>query len=286
MSSIPVQDQDVFDQRWWPAGERSKRRRWVVTSGLLVLAVCAVSFTQRALLFEWPGLSRMAADSFRDLVAATLWIPLGAAVVRLSGRFPLRRDTAFRVLPLHLAGAGVTALTLNLVAFAIFAATGTLPPGDHGWLSFAWRYTVGLIHLNALLYALILGVVSMRQSRPVRPAATSTEPPPIRRIAVPQPRGTALLEAETIDWVEAAGDYVRIHARGRSWLVQERMHCLERRLDPQRFARVHRSAIVNLERVREVQPRPAGEATLVLVDETRVPLSRRRRPAILERLKS
>jgi len=82
------------------------------------------------------------------------------------------------------------------------------------------------------------------------------------------------LRADEIDWVEAAGNYLRLHAGKRSHLLRATMASLEAQLDPARFARVHRSALVNLDRVRELQPGPHGDATLLLRDGTRLTLSR------------
>ncbi len=82
------------------------------------------------------------------------------------------------------------------------------------------------------------------------------------------------LRAEEIDWVEAAGNYVRLHAGKRAHLLRETLAGLEEQLDPARFARVHRSAIVNLDRVRALEPGPHGDAALLLRDGTRLTLSR------------
>jgi two-component system LytT family response regulator len=73
-----------------------------------------------------------------------------------------------------------------------------------------------------------------------------------------------IVRADEIDWIEADGYYARIHVRGRSYLLRERMHVLETRLDPARFARVHRSAIVNLGRVSEIENDGQGEHVVVL----------------------
>jgi len=86
-----------------------------------------------------------------------------------------------------------------------------------------------------------------------------------------------VVPTETIDWIEAADYYATLHAGGASHLLSETMMELERRLDPDRFVRVHRSAIVNLERVCEVRPLFRGDAVLVLVGGAEVRLSRARR---------
>jgi two-component system LytT family response regulator len=88
---------------------------------------------------------------------------------------------------------------------------------------------------------------------------------------------TLVVKAEEIDWIEAADYYVSIHVGGASHLLRETMSELERRLDPERFFRVHRSAIVNVDRVREIHPLFRGDCELALSDGTRVRLSRTRR---------
>lgn len=75
-------------------------------------------------------------------------------------------------------------------------------------------------------------------------------------------------------WIEAYDYYVQLHLNGQAHLLRERMHHLEARLDPRHFARIHRSTIVNLERVKELQPFFHGEYTVLLEDGTRLKLSR------------
>ena len=86
-----------------------------------------------------------------------------------------------------------------------------------------------------------------------------------------------VVNAADIDWIEAADYYVTLHAGGKSHLLRETMTQLEKRLDPERFVRVHRSAIVNIDRVREIHPLFRGDCSLVLADGTQVKLSRSRR---------
>jgi len=86
-----------------------------------------------------------------------------------------------------------------------------------------------------------------------------------------------VVNAADIDWIEAADYYVTLHAGGKGHLLRETMSALEKRLDPARFVRVHRSAIVNIDRVREIHPLFRGDCTLLLADGTQVKLSRARR---------
>ena len=87
-----------------------------------------------------------------------------------------------------------------------------------------------------------------------------------------------------IDWIEADRDYVSVHvAGGKTWLMRETIAAVELRLALSGFVRIHRSAIVNAERVKELRPRDKGEYTVVLNDGTELKLSRNYRAAV-ERL--
>jgi two-component system LytT family response regulator len=83
-----------------------------------------------------------------------------------------------------------------------------------------------------------------------------------------------LLRAEEVDWAEAADNYVILHVGAESHMLRETMNGLESRLDPSRFARIHRSRIVNLDRIRELLPAFHGEYVVVLENGTKLPLSR------------
>jgi two-component system LytT family response regulator len=82
------------------------------------------------------------------------------------------------------------------------------------------------------------------------------------------------LKAGEIDWIEAEGDYMKFHVGGRAHLMRETMARLEARLDPQRFVRIHRSTIVNIDRLRKLSPSFGGEYVVVLHDGTKLKLSR------------
>ncbi|HEX9754647.1 MAG TPA: response regulator [Gemmatimonadales bacterium] len=98
------------------------------------------------------------------------------------------------------------------------------------------------------------------------------------RIAVATETGELLLDADEIDWIEAEDYYAGIHAGGKRYRIRESLSALESRLDPALFIRVHRSAIVRLDQVRELRldPSSESEAAVVLRDGTSLPVSRRR----------
>ena len=106
----------------------------------------------------------------------------------------------------------------------------------------------------------------------------------LTRIAIRETDRVTYVAVTDVDWLEADDNYVRVHARGNARLVRETLKSLEARLDPQRFARVHRSAIVNLERVRELRPTFNGEYVLVLATGAKLTLSRGYRDAFFDRM--
>lgn len=94
------------------------------------------------------------------------------------------------------------------------------------------------------------------------------------RILVKSSGEIFFLKAEEIDWIEAEGDYMKFHVAGRGHLMRETMARLESRLDGNRFIRIHRSTIVNIDRVKKLSPSFAGEYAVVLADGTKLKLSR------------
>jgi len=87
-----------------------------------------------------------------------------------------------------------------------------------------------------------------------------------------------------VDWFEAAGNYVRVHVGRVSHLIRETMHGIESQLDPNQFARIHRAVIVNLDRIRELQPWFAGDYIVILRDGRQLKLSRTYREALQARM--
>jgi two-component system LytT family response regulator len=111
----------------------------------------------------------------------------------------------------------------------------------------------------------------------VRETPASPSPSYAERLALKNDGRISFLPVAEVDWIEAADYCVRVHADGRFHLLRESMRELESRLDPRRFFRVHRSAIVNVSRIRELQPYFHGEFVLVMQDGARLKLSRGRR---------
>jgi two-component system, LytTR family, response regulator len=83
------------------------------------------------------------------------------------------------------------------------------------------------------------------------------------------------IRTEEVDWIEAAGNYVNLHVGRENHLLRETMNNIENRLDPDRFLRIHRSAIVNIDFIKELSPLFNGDYKVVLNDDTELTLSRK-----------
>lgn len=104
------------------------------------------------------------------------------------------------------------------------------------------------------------------------------------RIFVPGGRRDVIVPATSIDWLGADGAYVHVHETGRTHLLRDSLAAVLSRLDPRQFVQVHRSAAVNLDRVRETRRSADGGLSLVLTDGSRMTVSRRRSDEVLRSL--
>lgn len=99
----------------------------------------------------------------------------------------------------------------------------------------------------------------------------------LKKLMVKSGGNIHFLPVDEIDWIEAADYYALLHVAGRSYSLRESLSELETKLDPAKFARIHRSAIVNVARVRQLQPQRTGDCLVILLDGTKIRMSRRRR---------
>ena len=109
-------------------------------------------------------------------------------------------------------------------------------------------------------------------------------PQPLERFVIKSGGRVFFLRAEDIEWIEAAGNYVKLHVGAETHVFRETMNSLEARLNPSVFFRIHRSHIVNIERVRELQPWFNGEYVVFLTSGARLTLSRGYREKLQDRI--
>jgi two-component system LytT family response regulator len=106
--------------------------------------------------------------------------------------------------------------------------------------------------------------------------------PFLERILVRVGERQALLKVSQVQWVEAEDNYVRLHVEGGSHLLRQTMNAMSKKLDPHQFRRIHRSAIVNMDYIKELQPWSSGDYLVIMRDGTRLTLSRTYRPQFSE----
>jgi two-component system LytT family response regulator len=104
------------------------------------------------------------------------------------------------------------------------------------------------------------------------------------RLAIKVGGRVVILKTAEVDWVEAAGVYVELHAGKKVYLHRASITELETHLNPARFVRIHRSTLVNLDRIRELTPATHGEFRAVLIDGTELKVSRGYRHRLEEQL--
>jgi two-component system LytT family response regulator len=177
-----------------------------------------------------------------------------------------------------------------LRAFEVHALDYLLKPfGDGRFLDAIARaklaiHQAGRSDLCARLLGLLeaVGLEEHHGAEPTQAATGSSNAthPFVSRIAVKEKGSVFLVRTNEIDWIEAADYYAKLHVRDRVHVIRESMKSLAVRLDPARFFRVSRSAIVNLDRIREIQPFSRGSQIVILKDGTQVTLSRSRKEAL------
>ena len=149
------------------------------------------------------------------------------------------------------------------------AATGTLIP------SVPWRPASRSAPVRALGggEAVPDAVLDLAQEDGGRAAPGNGDAPPLR-VLVREGRRTRFVPLSEVDWFEADGNYIVVHATGASYRTRGTITAIESALDPRQFVRIHRRMVVNMDRVREMTPLPGGDGLLLLGDGVTLRLSR------------
>lgn len=228
-----------------------------------------------------------------EVTSSLTWLALLGAIVAFNRRFPLERGRLRGSVPAHLAATVVVSL-LHVAGMVLLRELVYGLMGDE-YNTREWRETLGYEYLkDARTYAGLLTAIYLyrfvlrrwqgeagflTEGREDVPAQPVTD-----RFLVKKLGREFLVRVDDVDWIEAAGNYVTLHVGDRLYPLRDTMAGIQRRLDGRRFARVHRSAIVNLDRVREIEPFDTGDARAHLHGGAAVPVSRRYRQVLKERL--
>jgi hypothetical protein len=211
------------------------------------------------------------------------------AVIVFERRFRFTASTWHKVLPWHLLGTVVFSVVHVLAMVGLrkiaYAAVFGRPYDFGNWprelfyeyLKDARTYVAVLLvlYFYRLLLLRLQGEARLLTAPESGPAVEAIDRP--ERFLVRKLGSEFLVPAREIEWLEAAENYVNLHVRGRVYPLRSTMTAIQDRLDPQRFVRVHRSHIVNLDFLAQIEPLESGDARLLLKDGTRVPCSRRYR---------
>ncbi len=208
-----------------------------------------------------------------------LWGLLSLVAAWLARHFRLSRATFERHFFIHLGA------SLDLALIHLVAAVG-VQEGLHALRGEPYPFARHLVddfvlfyHWNVLLYWAIVAAVHALDYH--RELEARPQERPAERLLVGDNGRSLFVRTADVEWIEAARNYVRLHAGARTHLMRTTLAALEARLDPERFRRTGRSTLVNLDRVREVQPWFHGDAIVILQSGARVTLSRRYRSNLL-----
>jgi len=225
-------------------------------------------------------------------LAALPWIPATPLIMRFARRFPVRHRIHFARLLVHGALGVLCVLSINF-AQAILLRLADCPLGCLD--SLAHQFWTGVLswgHFAFLVYGAIAALAMWRSSSipsepssPVEPVPpTSPTPTYFTSLTVSTGHHKQIIPVSEIEWIEGSGDYVNVHTQNESRLCGLRLGLLEQKLDPAQFARIHRSVIVNLGRVRTFAPISHGDYLLTLDTGQELKLTRSRRQDVLNRL--
>lgn len=222
---------------------------WEVSSAILIWALipCIVWFNERVLITT---------HSWKWAIPSHLLATLPFSIIHVSGMVGLR-DLAYAAAGRHYD----------------FGA----PLSD--WIYEYRKDFVTYWLILAALYAFRVYRLWLEShlAATVTPVSTPAINGGLERLVVKKLNREFILSTAEIDRIEADGNYVTIHAQGNTYPLREPLADLEKKLDPKRFARVHRSHIVNLDRIREIQPWDSGDYRILLKDGSFVNFSRRYR---------
>lgn len=197
-------------------------------------------------------------------------------------RFPIRGSRRWAHLALHaVAGVAFVAL-LNVLAVVPWTVARGGEVAVRAFLGLAAYGFTTHVHAALVVYFAIVALAHVGRRGPEGEAGAGPDEGGIDRLTVEREGRVKLLSVEEIDWIEAAGDELRVHAGDEVYRLRERLKAMEERLDPGRFARIHRSTIVNLDRIDELHHFSHGDYDVLLEDGTRLRMSRSYRDRVLD----
>jgi hypothetical protein len=225
-------------------------------------------------------------------IAALALVP---AVAWFTKRWPLHLDNWRRILTVHLL-ASVVWSALHVIGMVAIRKAAYATQGQHydfgtWWWEFGYEYlkdirsyagVVGTIEVYRFVLRRWQGEASLLDMPDEGPPMESVERP--ERFLVRKLGREFLVAAYDIEWMQASGNYVNLRMRGHDYPLRSTIAGIEGKLDPDRFVRVHRSYIVNLDQVGSIEPLDTGDARIHMKDGSNLPCSRTYRGGLRQRV--
>jgi LytTr DNA-binding domain len=230
-----------------------------------------------------------------EFSSAVLVLALLPAIAAFTRRFPLTWDTWRQRLGLHLLASFVFSV-IHVAGMVALRMAAYRMQGEHYQFGLWYREFFYEYLKDIRTYALLVGTIEtyrfiMRRGQgeasllDAPDAGSPVEPvDKPERFLVRKLGREFLIAAADIEWLQASGNYVNLHVSGRDYPLRSTIAGIEERLDAHRFARVHRSYIVNLDRIASIEALDTGDAKLHLRDGSTIPCSRKYRLELRERI--
>ena len=281
----------TFHQRYQPWRRSVEAGFWIAQYLVGALAnSITVNMDVRRLHLGFSAWQPVVWETSSSLVALAL-VP---GVVWFTRRFPLRLDDWRRLLALHLLGSVAWSLlhVAGMVAIrkAVYASAGDSYDFGSWWREFGYEYlkdvrsyagVVLTIEGYRLLLRRLQGEASLLSAPDEGPPVEPVDRP--ERFLVRKLGREFLVAANDIEWLQASGNYVNLHVRGHDYPLRSTLGGIEAKLDPAQFARVHRSYMVNLDRIASIEPLDTGDARVHMQDGAKLPCSRTYRADLRQR---
>ncbi|MEP6507256.1 MAG: LytTR family DNA-binding domain-containing protein [Gemmatimonadales bacterium] len=161
-------------------------------------------------------------------------------------------------------------------AFQVHALDYLLKPFDDQRFAEALAHAKAQLGLKALeaMRERLSGLMEEMEAEPVGDVELETSPSIASRFVVRRNDRLTLLKADEVDWFEGASNYVKLHVKNQEYRLRVSIRSLMERLDPAVFVRIHKSTVVNVDRIKEVQPWFGGDYVVILTDNRQLRVSR------------
>lgn len=168
-------------------------------------------------------------------------------------------------------------------AFQVHALDYLLKPFDDERFAEALAHAKAQLGLKALedMRERLQGLMGEIEEEPAGEVELEMSPSIATRFVVRRNDKLTLLKADEVDWIEGASNYVNLHVKNQEYRLRVSIRSLMERLDPALFVRIHKSTIVNIDRIREVQPWFSGDYVVILHDGRQLRVSRTFAPSLL-----